>query len=223
MVTPEVGISASPFKFMPSRLGIFDRPQRRTAWFSTIAAFLLLLANLAVNVGFNRWNRWISMRWSRRMAGHCSPPQSRLSASSRSARRLRCSSSAARMTLQVKWRQWLTGEALARWLSEQRYYQLRSPTKSRSTPNTASRTICAMASEPIVEFALGFVNALLTAVTFVGILFWVGGSLQVNVFNKLVDTGLHRHRRGDIRRRRVVASLFSLASRWSTELRTERR
>ena len=37
-----------------------------------------------------------------------------------------------------------------------------------------------LASEPVVEFAIGFINALLAAVTFVGILFWVGGSLTID-------------------------------------------
>src|SRR5262245_66546268 len=124
------------------------------------------------------------MRWSKETAGHCSPPLSRLSASSRSARPLRCSWVRCRTTLQVKWRQWLTGEALARWLSEQRYYRLAVTDEEQINPEYRIADDMRMASEPIVEFALGFVNALLSAVTFVGILFWVGGSQQVNVLGQ---------------------------------------
>ena len=57
-ISAEAGASASPLRFLRRALGFSTRAQRRTAWFWTIAAFLLLLANLAVNVGFNRSNRW---------------------------------------------------------------------------------------------------------------------------------------------------------------------
>ena len=124
MVTPEVGISASPLKFLRRALGFWTGPQRRTAWFWTIAAFLLLLANLAVNVGFNRWNRWFFDALEQKDGGTLFTATVTIVGlvavgAAFAVLMVRC-----RMTLQVKWRQWLTGEALARWLSEQRYYRL---------------------------------------------------------------------------------------------------
>ena len=86
-----------------------------------------------------------------------------------------------RMTLQVKWRQWLTGEMLARWLSEQRYYRLAVTDEEQINPEYRIADDLRLASEPVVEFAIGFINALLAAVTFVGILFWVGGSLTIDI------------------------------------------
>ena len=86
-----------------------------------------------------------------------------------------------RMTLQVKWRQWLTGQVLERWLSEQRYYRLAVTDEEQINPEYRIADDLRLASEPVVEFAVGFINAILAAVTFVGILFWVGGSLTIDI------------------------------------------
>ena len=121
------------------------------------------------------------------------------------------------MTLQVSWRQWLTGELLTRWLSEQRYYRLAITDEEQINPEYRIADDLRLASEPVVEFAIGFINALLAAITFVGILFWVGGSLTVTIGGTtLWIPGLHRHRRGDLRVRRFRLSPISSAIRWST-------
>ena len=91
-----------------------------------------------------------------------------------------------RMTLQVRWRQWLTGELVARWLSEQRYYRLAVADEEQINPEYRMADDLRLASEPVVELAIGFLNALLIAVTFVGILFWVGGSLNVEIAGRQV-------------------------------------
>jgi ABC-type uncharacterized transport system fused permease/ATPase subunit len=70
-----------------------------------------------------------------------------------------------RMTLQVKWRQWLTGELLDRWLSEQRYYRLAVTDEEQINPEYRIAEDLRLASEPVVEFVIGFINALLAAVT----------------------------------------------------------
>jgi putative ATP-binding cassette transporter len=91
-----------------------------------------------------------------------------------------------RISLQVKWRQWLTGEMLLRWLSKERYYRLAITDEEQINPEYRIAEDLRLASEPVVEFTIGFINALLSAVTFVGILFWVGGSLHVTVFGQTI-------------------------------------
>ena len=55
------------------------------------------------------------------------------------------------------------------------------PVVAEPKPAKAKSSRRKVASEPVVEFVVGFINALLAAVTFVGILFWVGGSLTVTI------------------------------------------
>jgi putative ATP-binding cassette transporter len=56
--TESKGDSASPRAFLRRALGFWRGQQRGTAWFWSVAALLVVFANLAVNVGYNRWNKW---------------------------------------------------------------------------------------------------------------------------------------------------------------------
>ena len=85
------------------------------------------------------------------------------------------------MTLQVRWRQWLTGILLTRWLSEQRYYRLAVTDDQQINPEFRMADDVRLATEPVVEFATGFVNAVLSALAFVSILFVVGGSISLTL------------------------------------------
>ena len=175
---PSGGGTASPRDFLRRALSYWRGPQRRTAWFWSVAALLVIFANLAVNVGYNRWNKWFFDALERK------DTDTLVSATfvvlvlvvigaGFAVLMTRC-----RMTLQIKWRQWLTAEMLQRWLSEQHYYRLAITDEQQMNPEYRIAEDMRLASEPVVDFAIGFINAVLSAVTFVGILFWVGGSLR---------------------------------------------
>src|SRR5436190_1467027 len=57
---PEQAIdkSRSARSFLSYALRYWTGPEKASAWFWTAAALALVLANLAVNVGINRWNKW---------------------------------------------------------------------------------------------------------------------------------------------------------------------
>jgi vitamin B12/bleomycin/antimicrobial peptide transport system ATP-binding/permease protein len=164
-----MGGTASPRDFLRRALGSWSGPELRTAWFWSIAALLVLFANLAVNVGYNRWNKWFFDALERK------DTDTLVSATfvglvlvvvgaGYAVLMTRC-----RMTLQVKWRQWLT-RILQRWLSEQGYYRLAITDEQQMNPEYRIAEDMRLASEPVVDFTIGFINALLSAVTFVGIL-----------------------------------------------------
>jgi putative ATP-binding cassette transporter len=167
--------------FVRRAAGFWQGDTRQTAWFWTIAALLLIFANLAVNVGINRWNKSFFDALESKNAGALFPLILTIIALVVTGAAFAVAMVRARMTLQVKWRQWLTGELLARWLSDQRFYRLAVTDEEQINPEYRIADDLRMASEPVVEFVIGFINALLAAVTFVGILFWVGGSLTVTI------------------------------------------
>jgi putative ATP-binding cassette transporter len=186
MTEPALAAAASerPFSarlFLNRAVGFWTGPNRRNAWLWTGGALALVFANLAVNVGINRWNKWFfdalerkdgSTLWSAVLVIVVLI----LLGAAFAVAMVWC-----RMTLQVKWRQWLTGQVLERWLSEQRYYRLAVTDEEQINPEYRIADDLRLASEPVVEFAVGFINAILAAVTFVGILFWVGGSLTIDI------------------------------------------
>lgn len=172
---------ASANWFLKHALGYWKGPQRRTAWVLTIAALALVLTNLAVNIGINQWNRWFFDALERKDGSTLSLAiitiVALIAAGAASAvAMIRC-----RMTLQIRWRQWLTGDLLRRWLSDQRYYRLAVSDEEQINPEYRIADDLRLASEPVIEFAIGFINATLVAIAFVGILFWVGGSLTVTL------------------------------------------
>ena len=180
-VAADFGRPSSANLFLKRALGFWTSPQRSGAWLWTAAALVLVLANLAVNVGINQWQKWFFDALEKKDATALVPLIAAIIVlvavgAAFAVAMVRC-----RMTLQVKWRQWLTGELLTRWLSEQRYYRLAVTDEEQINPEYRIADDLRLASEPVVEFAIGFINAFLAAVTFVGILFWVGGSLTVTI------------------------------------------
>jgi putative ATP-binding cassette transporter len=161
--------------FLSHALGFWKGDQKRTAWMLTIAALALVLANLAVNIGINAWNRWFFDALERKDASTLFLAVI-LIVGLIAVAMIRC-----RMTLQVRWRQWLTGDLLARWLGDQRYYRLAVSDDEQMNPEYRIAEDMRLACEPVVEFAIGFLNATLAAIAFVGILFWVGGSISIPI------------------------------------------
>ncbi len=181
---PAAAASERPFSarlFLNRAVGFWTGPDSRNAWLWTSGALVLVFANLAVNVGINRWNKWFFDALERKDGSTLWTAVLVIVVLVALGAAFAVAMVWCRMTLQVKWRQWLTGEMLARWLSEQRYYRLAVTDEEQINPEYRIADDLRLASEPVVEFAVGFINALLAAVTFVGILFWVGGSLTINM------------------------------------------
>lgn len=175
------GSSSSVGRFLKRSAGFWSGSERSTAWFWSLGALGLIFANLAVNVGINRWNKSFFDALERKDGSTLFVNVVTIVilivvGAAFAVAMIRC-----RMTLQVKWRQWLTGNVLNRWLSDQRYYRLAVTDEDQINPEYRIADDLRMASEPVVEFVVGFVNAVLVAVTFVGILFWVGGSITIEL------------------------------------------
>lgn len=85
----------------------------------------------------------------------------------------------ARMTMQRKWRAWLNGHVLDRWLAGGRYYQLNLIAGDHKNPEYRISDDLRLACEAPVDFGVGILNALLSIITFVGVLWFIGGSLTI--------------------------------------------
>jgi putative ATP-binding cassette transporter len=87
----------------------------------------------------------------------------------------------ARMRLQIKWRGWLTKRLIGYWLADRRFYQMSVVENEGSNPEFRITDDTRLATEPIVDFAIGLATAVLTAAAFVGILWSVGGTITIPV------------------------------------------
>jgi putative ATP-binding cassette transporter len=87
----------------------------------------------------------------------------------------------ARMRMQRRWRAWLTEHTMMRWLNKGRYYQLNVIEGDHKNPEARIAEDMRIATEQPVDFAVGILSAALTSATFMGVLWSVGGNLNITV------------------------------------------
>jgi putative ATP-binding cassette transporter len=93
----------------------------------------------------------------------------------------------ARMTMQRKWRQWLNNHMLDRWISSGRYYQLNLVAGDHKNPEYRVADDLRVSVDAPVDFAVGIFSAVLTAITFIGVLWFIGGTLSVRLGGMSID------------------------------------
>jgi vitamin B12/bleomycin/antimicrobial peptide transport system ATP-binding/permease protein len=83
--------------------------------------------------------------------------------------------------LQLRWRRWLTQKLAHAWLENGRHYQLNFIGAGVDNPDQRIAENARGATEMAIEFALGILNAVLTLVSFIGILWVISGALPVTI------------------------------------------
>jgi vitamin B12/bleomycin/antimicrobial peptide transport system ATP-binding/permease protein len=171
-------------RFWQSALGFWRGADGHASWPLTIAILLTILLNLAVSYGINVWNRSIFDGLEKHDASRVlflSLIYFPLLASSVC---LMTAQVYARMTAQRRWRHWLTHHLLGRWLKNGRYYQLNLVTGDHKNPEYRIADDVRLATEAPVDFAIGLTTAVLSAVTFITVLWTIGGSLTFDLSGK---------------------------------------
>src|ERR1700704_852842 len=161
----------------------FWGPRRgdRLAWLLTGTILLTVLLYLAASYGMNVWNRAIFDALERRDGGtvlYLSLIYVPLLVASVAVMLLQVY---ARMTTQRRWRAWLNNHLLDRWLKNGRYYQLNLVAGDHQNPEYRIADDVRVATESPVEFATGLLTAVLSAVTFIFVLWTIGGALTFTI------------------------------------------
>ncbi len=87
--------------------------------------------------------------------------------------------------LEVRWRRWMTAHTLDRWLAHKAFYQmelLRHARASGSTPDNPDQRISEdirLFTSETVSLSMGLLNAVVTLVSFVGILWSLSGAMSI--------------------------------------------
>ena len=77
--------------------------------------------------------------------------------------------------LQIRWRRWLTDLYLGEWLAGRTYYRMQLADRGTDNPDQRIAEDFRLFIEQTLALALGFINALVTLVSFVGILWGLSG------------------------------------------------
>jgi vitamin B12/bleomycin/antimicrobial peptide transport system ATP-binding/permease protein len=145
---------------------------------SFVVAFFLL-ANLAAALAVNQWNRYFFDSLERKDAQAVLVGVGLVLVVAVLSAAASVGGLHARTRLQIRWRQWLTQTVIARCLADRHFYQLAIVDAGAENPEARIAEDTRHAIDLLVDFSLGVANALLAAVSFVSILWFVGGSLTV--------------------------------------------
>jgi putative ATP-binding cassette transporter len=81
--------------------------------------------------------------------------------------------------LQIRWRRWLTDSYLNQWLSDRAYYRLQLSGNPADNPDQRIAEDLKIFVDQTLDLALGFLNAVVTLASFVGILWVLSGPMEI--------------------------------------------
>jgi putative ATP-binding cassette transporter len=166
-------------RFWRSGFGFWRGSLLGWGWFLTGALLLVILLQLLVQYRLNVWNRDLFNALERKDIDAVSGLALLFVPLGVSAVALNVTSVWGRLTTQRVWRGWLSDHLIGRWLKNGRYYQLNLVRGEHQNPEFRIADDTRIATEAPVDFAFGVITAVLTAVTFIAVLWGVGGSITV--------------------------------------------
>src|SRR5690242_8657934 len=173
-------------RFWISARGYWGKKGDRLAWLFTIGLLVLIVANVGFQYGINVWNRSIFDAIEKRDSAtvfHLTAVFFPLAIGSVL---LGVAQVFTRMGIQRRWRAWLTGSVISRWLANGRYYQLNLVGGDHKNPEYRIAEDLRVATDSPVDFIAGVSSAFLSASTFIVVLWTIGGALTVTLGSSTV-------------------------------------
>jgi putative ATP-binding cassette transporter len=168
-------------RFWRGARGFWAKAGDRLAWLLTGTILLTVVLFIAASYGMNVWNRAIFDALQRQDGGtvlYVSLIYLPLLMASVAVMVLQVY---ARMATQRRWRAWLNNYLLDRWLKNGRYYQLNLVGGDHQNPEYRIADDVRVATESPVELATGLLTAILSAATFIVVLWTIGGALTFSL------------------------------------------
>src|SRR5215831_5094267 len=168
-------------RFWNEAAGFWGQCGTPVSWLLSGALLLIVLLNLAASYGMNVWTRLIfdalqasdskavllaSMLYVPILAGSVF---------------LSVMQVCARMAMQRRWRAWLNNLLVDRWLKNSRHYQLNLLRGPHKNPEGRIADDVRIATEAPIDFATGVTTAVLSAATFIVVLWTIGGAFTFHI------------------------------------------
>lgn len=174
--TPAAAPDTGSFRFM-ALAGKFWRGETFTlASGLTLAVLICQFGQIGVQVANNAWNRYFFDALEHKDIGGVWGQILLLPWLVAGFAIAATAMTVSRLYFQARWRAWLTDRLVGWWIADQRYYRMSFVAPDQSAPEFRIAEDVRLAIEPLVDFALGLLNAVLTAATFAAILWKVAGT-----------------------------------------------
>jgi putative ATP-binding cassette transporter len=168
-------------RFWKNAAGFWGKRGTRLSWVLSGILLLSILLNLATSYSMNVWTRGIFDALQERSSHTIlllSMVYLPLLAASVVFSVLQVY---ARMTTQRRWREWFTNQLVNRWFKNGRYYHLNLVSGAPGNPEYRIADDVRIATESPVVFVSGMITAVLSAATFIVILWAIGGAFIVHL------------------------------------------
>src|SRR5437016_3992710 len=167
-------------RFWATARGFWSAPNSwKVAWLMTATLIALVIAQLVFQYQLNVWNKTIFDGLEKKDSAIVLRQAIMFVPLAAGSIAVAVCIVYARMRMQRRWRAWLTEHTITRWLDKGRYYQLNVIEGDHKNPEARIAEDTRIATEQPVDFAVGILSAVLTSVTFMGVLWSVGGSLTI--------------------------------------------
>ena len=159
--------------------GYWTGTTARQAWTLTLALAATLLASTFVTVLMNQWNRWFFDALERRDVAGLKQAVFVFFAIVAAMAAIGVGIVVTRMTLQVRWRQWVVEHLISKWLDNQKFYHLNASGLEPPNPEYRISDDTRWATEIYVDLGIGLLTAVVGGIAFITILWSVGGSFRL--------------------------------------------
>jgi putative ATP-binding cassette transporter len=161
--------------------GFWSRRGDRWAWALTFSLLVIILLTLAAQYGINRWNKAIFDALEKRDSSTVSQMAILFAPLAAASVTFGVIAVFLRMTTQRRWRAWLNDKVLDSWLANGRYYQLNLVRGEHENPEYRIAEDLRVSTDAPVDFATGVLSAFLSAITFMVVLWNIGGAMSFTV------------------------------------------
>lgn len=166
-------------RFWRTARGFWSGKSAGWAWLLTVVLMATVILQLLTQYYLNFWNRDFFNAVERKDGGLLLTQALRFLPIVAASLSLAVVSVWGRMTLQRRWRAWLSRELYRDWLGQDRFVRLNRVAGDYQAPEYRIAEDGRLATDLPVDLSLGLASSLLTAATFIGILWVVGGSLTI--------------------------------------------
>jgi putative ATP-binding cassette transporter len=167
-------------RFWRSAAGYWRGPAAWRAWLLAAVLIATVLLQLVTQYALNYWNRDFFNAIGRRDGAELWIQALRFVPLATASLALTVFSVWARMTMQRRWRAWLSSDLYDYWLKDDRYVRLGSAAADHQAPEYRIAEDARVATDLPVDLVLGLFQSMLNAATFIGILWSVGDSLPIS-------------------------------------------
>src|ERR1700759_1844043 len=168
-------------RFWISASGYWGRNGDRLAIPFSAGLLVLIVGTVGFQYGINVWNRSIFDAIEKRDAGAVYHLTALFFPLALGSVALGVAQVFVRMSIQRRWRTWLTTSVISRWLANGRYYQLNLVGGDHKNPEYRIAEDLRIATDSPVDFIAGVTAAFLSASTFIVVLWTIGGALTITL------------------------------------------